>query len=87
MGSHVLASRTQVLPISGSAGRWQGEERPAGEDGLMDRGGVEGGEGNRAGWGREGAGEGGRSCLAAGDGGKETAGEEQGRGADSVGED
>lgn len=37
------ASRTQILPMSGSAGRWQGDE------GLMDRGGVEGGEGNRAG--------------------------------------
>lgn len=38
-----------MLPMSGSAGRRQGEEEPAGEEGLMDRGGVEGGEGNRAG--------------------------------------
>lgn len=77
--SHVSASRTQILPMSGSAGRWQGDWGPAGEDGLMDRGGVEGGEGNRAGWGRERAGEGGCSCLAGG--------EEQERGADSAGED
>lgn len=82
--SHVSASRTQILPMSGSAGRWQGDGGPAGEDGLMDRGGVEGGEGNRAGWGRERAGEGGCSCLA---GGEKTSGEEQERGADSAGED
>lgn len=74
--SHVSASRTQILPMSGSAGRWRGGGGPAGEDGLMDRGGVEGGEGNRAGWGRERAGEGGCSCLAGGDGGADSAGED-----------
>ena len=57
--------------MSSSAGRGLGDGGPAGEGGVVDLGGVEGGEGNRVGWMGEG-GEG--SCLVGEERGKNTRG-------------